>query len=60
VKVKPRTWSSLGMKFVISQQNLTYLQVLEAITKLKGRHRLAEDSILGLNSSLLEITQVCQ
>jgi hypothetical protein len=36
------------------------LQVLEAVTKLKGRHRLAEDAILRLNSSLLEITQVCQ
>jgi hypothetical protein len=60
VKVKPCTWSSLGVKFVISQQNLTYLQVLEAITKLKGRHHLAEDAILRLNSSLLEITQVCQ
>jgi hypothetical protein len=34
------------------------LQVLEAITKLKGQHRLAEDAILRLNSSLLEITQV--
>jgi hypothetical protein len=36
-----------------------HLQVLEAITKLKGRHRLAEDAILRLNSGLLEITQVC-
>ena len=33
-------------------------QVLEAVIKLKGRHRMAEDAILRLNSSLLEITQV--
>ena len=33
-------------------------QVLEAVTKLKGRHRMAEDAILRLNSCLLEITQV--
>ncbi|XP_033607158.1 nuclear pore complex protein Nup155 isoform X2 [Cryptotermes secundus] len=33
-------------------------QVLEALTKLKGRNRLAEDAILRLNSSLLEITQL--
>jgi hypothetical protein len=37
----------------------SHLQVLEALTKLQGRYRLAEDAILRLNSSLLEITQVC-
>ncbi|PSN41988.1 Nuclear pore complex protein 155 [Blattella germanica] len=33
-------------------------QVLEDLTKLKGRHRMAEDAITRLNSSLLEITQL--
>lgn len=36
----------------------SHLQVLEALTKLKGRYRLVEDAILRLNSSLLELTQV--
>jgi len=49
-----------NQKFVVWWQNFPWLQVLEAVTKLKGRHRLAEDAILRLNSSLLEITQVCQ
>lgn len=33
-------------------------QILEAVTKLKGRHRMAEDAVLRLNSRLLEITQL--
>ncbi|KAJ4448862.1 hypothetical protein ANN_00253 [Periplaneta americana] len=33
-------------------------QILEAISKMKGRHRLAEEAITRLNSNLLEITQL--
>lgn len=33
-------------------------RILDAVTNLTGRHRLAEDAVVRLNSSLLEITQL--
>lgn len=59
LKMEPNMYVRHQSKVCDLTTQFSQLQVLEALTKLKGRNRLAEDAILRLNSSLLEITQVC-